>query len=104
MTTILTNTGTDFNTLDKAIKGLNEDRIKYGFSDSDINQLHDIRFIRNGLVHRDERIKPNAPHTYYLTYADINKVEHEVYIQDFQKYRIQLRDMHTKIKKAFQIP
>lgn len=96
--------GKDYKTLKDAIIGLKSNISKYGFTETDIDELDAIRLIRNGLVHRDERKKPNAPHTYYLTYADINKVEQEVYIQDFQKYRVQLRDMHTKIKKAFQIP
>ncbi len=88
-----------------AISCLNKQKFNYGFTRADINKLHKIRKIRNGLMHQDEKKCEIKPHTYYLIYYDDNDntIERRIYLEDFDAVRTELRDMYEKIRTAFNI-
>lgn len=88
-----------------AIGCLNKRKSNYGFTRDDIDKLHKIRKIRNGLMHNDERKCETKPHTHYLVYYldKENTIEKRIYIEDFDTVRKDLRDMYEKICTAFKI-
>lgn len=96
--------GTDLR-FSQAIKYLNTNISRYNLTRADIRQLHDIRRIRNGLMHNDEKKCTQSPHTYYLVYYedDANTIEKRIYIGDFDTVRKNLKDIYEKIRKAFNV-
>lgn len=96
--------GTEFK-FSRAINHLKRNISSYNLTIDDINKLHDIRRIRNGLMHNDEKKCTQSPHTYYLVYYkdDANTIEGRIYISDFNTVRTDLKCIYEKIRTAFNI-
>lgn len=70
---------------------------------TDINILHKIRYIRNGLMHNDEQFCEQSD-SYFIEYkykqvtSSSISIE-KIYIKDFDNYRKELRAIYDKIMK-----
>ncbi|HHE3642392.1 TPA: hypothetical protein ACY38L_000192 [Pasteurella multocida] len=83
----------------KTIDSLSQRCSEFNLNSNDIDKLHHIRRVRNGLMHYDERICDKKPHTYYLVYLAEDNSEKRIYLENFEEYRIELKNIYQKIEE-----